>query len=179
MDMAALRLLLKLHLVLTFVLLAGGRAAAEPPRAETVEGAALATVAVPDAAQLDAETRCLALAVYWEARAESRAGQLAIAHTVLNRVGHDEFPDTICGVVAQKTPNGKSCQFSWWCDGNHDAPEDQEQWDKSVEAARAARNRSASDPTKGALFFHSTTVNPKWDGKHQRIGRIGDHVFYR
>src|SRR5690606_8408150 len=45
-----------------------GMAAAEPPKPPAAEDAAnLATVTVPRAQELDAETRCLALAVYWEA----------------------------------------------------------------------------------------------------------------
>lgn len=160
--------------------LAGMAVAAEPAKPPAAEDASsLATVTVPKAQELDAETRCLALAVYWEGRAEKRQGQVAIAHTVLNRVGHDEFPDTVCGVVAQKSDSGKSCQFSWWCDGKRDTPASDEQWEASVDVAREAKAGRTKDPTKGALFFHSAKINPKWGGKRQRIARIGDHVFYR
>jgi N-acetylmuramoyl-L-alanine amidase len=170
-----------LQFVLALLLLSGSGAAAEPPKAPQIEenAAALATVTVPKPPELDAETKCLALAIYWEGRAESREGQVAIAHTVLNRVGHGEFPDSICGVVAQKSAGGKSCQFSWWCDGKQDIPESKDQWDNSVEVAREAKDRTSDDPTKGALFFHSVKVDPNWDGKRERIGRIGDHIFYR
>lgn len=180
--MAVARQLLRAALIAVFGSLAFPvLLVASEPNEESGAGksATPAAVSVPQPPTLDAETKCLALAVYWEGRAESREGQLAIAHTVLNRVGHDDFPDTICGVVAQKSASGKSCQFSWWCDGKQDVPEDRDQWDKSVEAARAAKTRASADPTKGALFFHSVRVDPDWDGKRERIGRIGDHVFYR
>lgn len=162
------------------LLLSVAAAGTEAPR-ELPEGdaATLATVSVPKPAALDAETKCLALAVYWEGRAEPREGQLAIAHTVLNRVRHGEFPDTICGVVAQRTESGKSCQFSWWCDGKQDMPENEEAWETSVKVAHDARDGGAKDPTSGALFFHSTKVNPNWGGKRKRIARIGNHIFYR
>lgn len=169
-----------LNPVFGLLILSATVAAAEPAKESGAGGPATpAAVSIPQPPELDAETKCLALAVYWEGRAESREGQLAIAHTVLNRVGHDDFPDTICGVVAQKSATGKSCQFSWWCDGKQDVPEDKEQWDKSVKSARAAKNKTAADPTKGALFFHSVKIDPDWDGKRKRIGRIGDHIFYR
>ena len=75
-------------------------------------------------AALDPETKCLALSVYWEGKSETRKGQLAVAHTVLNRVGHPSFPDTICGVVSQQSDTGRrSCQFSWWCDGKRNLNE--------------------------------------------------------
>ncbi len=160
---------------------AGLAVAAESPKPAPPSGDAanLATVTVPEPQALDAETKCLALAVYWEGRAEKREGQRAIAHTVLNRVGHDEFPDTICGVVAQQSDSGKSCQFSWWCDGKRDTPASDEQWETAVEVARDAKAGRTKDPTHGALFFHSAKINPKWDGKRRRLARIGDHIFYR
>lgn len=177
--MAAIRYLLRAILApaIGALLIIGMTAAATEPPAS--EAAALSTVNVPEPVALDAETKCLALAVYWEGRAESRTGQLAIAHTVLNRTRHGEFPDTICGVVAQTTDSGKSCQFSWWCDGKQDMPDNDEMWEASVKAAREARDGSAKDPTGGALFFHSARIDPKWGGKRKRLARIGNHIFYR
>lgn len=53
------------------------------------------------------ETKCLAEAIYREARGESLVGQLAVAQTIINRKNHPNFPDSICKVVFQKN------QFSW------------------------------------------------------------------
>ena len=39
--------------------------------------------------------------VYGEARGESYKGQVAVAATVLNRVAHSSFPNTIAGVIYQ------------------------------------------------------------------------------
>ena len=44
----------------------------------------------------------LARIVYWEARGESEMGQLAVANVVLNRVRHENWPDTIAEVIYQK-----------------------------------------------------------------------------
>lgn len=43
--------------------------------------------------------RCLAEALYHEARGESVKGQFAVAEVILNRVDSARFPDSICGVV--------------------------------------------------------------------------------
>jgi N-acetylmuramoyl-L-alanine amidase len=135
---------------------------------------------------LDAETKCLALAVYWEGKTETHEGQLAVAHTVLNRTKDPKFPNTVCGVVAQKAPDSKKaggkkgCQFSWWCDGKRDEPKDDRDWQEAVQSARAALAGDAADPTKGALYFHSAKIRPPvWTKKRKNLGRIGDHVFYR
>lgn len=39
--------------------------------------------------------------VYGEARGESYKGQVAVAATVLNRVAHSSFPNTVAGVIYQ------------------------------------------------------------------------------
>lgn len=133
------------------------------------------------AAALDPETKCLALSVYWEGKSETRKGQLAVAHTVLNRVRHPSFPDTICGVVSQQSDAGRrSCQFSWWCDGKRDEPHDDDDWLEAVSSARDAMTAGAKDPTQGALYFHSARIKtPKWAKSRKRLARIGDHIFYR
>src|SRR3546814_16585592 len=74
-------------------------------------GVAMAQASVADVTvgtHIDAETKCLALTVYWEGKTESRKGQLAIAHTVLNRMRSRDFPGTICGVVSQQSGDGRS-----------------------------------------------------------------------
>ena len=47
------------------------------------------------------EVKCLATAIYFEARGEPEHGQLAVAQVVLNRVKNPAYPNTICGVVYQ------------------------------------------------------------------------------
>ncbi len=162
-------------LLLVSGLVAPGLAAQETPAQVPV-----ASTATTPAATLDAETKCLALSVYWESKTETRQGQLAVAHTVLNRTKHPKFPNTICGVVAQK-PDGKKkgCQFSWWCDGKRDEPKDDHDWQEAVDVAKAA-TKDAGDPTGGALYFHSSKIKPPvWAAKRKRLARIGDHIFYR
>ena len=57
---------------------------------------------------------CLAMAVYYEARSESRDAQMAVAEVILNRVNSPKFPNTICEVVKQdKGPKAYDCQFSF------------------------------------------------------------------
>jgi len=128
----------------------------------------------------DRQLECLALNVYFESRAEPRAGQLAVAYTTLNRVHDERFPDTICDVVLQggETKRGR-CQFSWWCDGRSDAVTETAAWEESVRIARYALQRRAADPTQGALYFHSTGVDPRWSRHMKLTAKIGRHLFYR
>jgi len=47
------------------------------------------------------QVECLAKNIYFEARNEPFAGQLAVALVTLNRVYDDTFPNTVCDVVYQ------------------------------------------------------------------------------
>jgi len=55
-----------------------------------------------------AEWSCLAKNIYFEARNQSTAGQIAVSHVVLNRVKSNRYPNTICGVVEQGLTS------RWW-----------------------------------------------------------------
>ena len=127
---------------------------------------------------------CLALAMYWEAKAEGERGMAAVGHVVLNRVAHEAFPASACAVVKQggETP---PCQFSWWCDGKSDRPRELENWREAQRIAQAVsrdrqrrRGKHSRDPTKGALFFHATGMKNPWRIPRTRTVTIGGHVFY-
>ncbi len=132
---------------------------------------------VESATNVDAEAhKCLALAMYWEARGEGHRGMLAVGSVVLNRVEDDRFPDTVCDVVYQggETP---PCQFSWWCDGKSDRPTHRASWEESRILADSLLTARPHDPTNGALFFHAKSVRPSW--RREQTAQIGNHVFYR
>jgi spore germination cell wall hydrolase CwlJ-like protein len=121
---------------------------------------------------------CLALAMYWEAKAEGAEGMRAVGEVVLNRVAHPKFPGTICGVVrdgGEQPP----CQFSWWCDGKSDQPIEARPWALAQRLARSLLMDRAQDPTRGALFFHSARIATPWALPRQRTVQIGHHIFYR
>jgi hypothetical protein len=122
---------------------------------------------------------CLALNIYHEARGESLDGQVAVAQVVMNRVVDPEFPSQVCEVVRQggERPRDR-CQFSWWCDGRGDRPEDLAAWNGSKDLARRILAGSVDDPTSGALWYHADHVSPDWDMDIIRQAKIGRHIFY-
>jgi len=52
---------------------------------------------------VDPQLMCLAKNIYYEAGLEGREGMVAVAQVTLNRTQNDKFPNTVCGVVNQKT----------------------------------------------------------------------------
>jgi len=131
-----------------------------------------------DATAADHE-RCLATALYWEAKTEEDKGMTAVASVIVNRVGHDEFPDSICAVVKQGGEE-PPCQFSFWCDGKSDAPEiGSDGWERAKEIAGDTLQKIPVDVTKGALFFHAEGLETPWILQREKTVEIGGHIFYR
>lgn len=151
----------------------------------------------------DEQAMCMALNIYHESRSDNLAGQYAVADVVLNRVHDDRYPNTICEVVKQakvkeswKTkqdpelseeqrkyiPIRNMCQFSWWCDGKNDDPQDETGWAQAQYVAGAILySNKYIGITEGATHYHATYVKPRWahDRGMNHIGRIGAHIFYR
>ena len=138
--------------------------------------AALDRVEVDEASE---EWRCLAEAMYFEARGEGVEGQLAVAEVILNRVDSARYPDTVCGVVRQGAGDGGACQFSYNCDGRKNHVGNAEAWDRIGRIAWLMLEGRPRTLTDEALFFHATSVRPSWSRKFVRTTRIGRHVFYR
>lgn len=125
------------------------------------------------------EATCLAQAIYYEARSESRVGRLAVADVVLNRVDSSLYPDTICGVVFQGHKRETGCQFSFTCDGSMDRPISKRLWRESELIATAVLSGMRVPVTRNATHYHADYVNPYWAAKLTPTAVIGRHKFYR
>jgi N-acetylmuramoyl-L-alanine amidase len=121
------------------------------------------------------QVRCLAEAVYYEAKGEPRRGQEAVAEVVANRVASRAYPNTFCGVVYQRS--ARVCQFSWACTGRR-APSGL-QWQRANEIAERVVDGWRPGVAVGATHFHATFVSPSWSRVYRRVASIGGHVFYR
>jgi spore germination cell wall hydrolase CwlJ-like protein len=111
--------------------------------------------------------------IYYESRGEDFKGKMAVAHTTLNRVESDLFPDTICDVVWQKN------QFSWTNDDDLEVYKNDVEWMSSAIAAIYALHISNEDFTNGALFFHANYIDkPYWTEKMEITLKHGGHTFY-
>jgi spore germination cell wall hydrolase CwlJ-like protein len=131
--------------------------------------------------KIGAEQRCLAEAMYYEARGEGIQGQEAIAEVVFHRMHGRGYPASICGVVYQGANDGLSCQFSFVCNGEMQRPKSASNWAQVKLLAAKILNGYVplGDATGGATSFHATDVEPDWSGSLERTVQIGNHVFYR
>ena len=127
-----------------------------------------------------AEIRCLADNIYHESRGENVRGQLAVANVTINRAKSSRFPQTVCGVVHQRSSRG--CQFSWVCAGRVANRESMTYRIILMMAASVYRERvmfgRADHVTYGATFFHNRSVSPPWIEVFRKTTSIGGHDFY-
>ena len=118
------------------------------------------------------ELRCLAGAIYYEAKGEPLAGQLAVAEVIINRARSGRFPRSLCGVVTQPG------QFSFVRGGAIPAVNPTlGQWRTAMAVAQVALGDAWESPASSAMFFHARYVTPSWS--KPRVASIGNHVFYR
>jgi spore germination cell wall hydrolase CwlJ-like protein len=136
-------------------------------------------LALTGAARAKAE-KCLANAVYFEARGEPVRGQIAVAQVVMNRVFSPFYPNDVCGVVYQNANRHLACQFTFACDGIPDVVTEPDAW------ARA--QRISKDMLDGKLWmpevaksthYHAYWVHPSWVAEMKKMYKLGVHTFYR
>jgi spore germination cell wall hydrolase CwlJ-like protein len=119
-------------------------------------------------AEVDGELECLAKIVLHEAGNQSRAGQVAVAEVVMNRVKNPRFPKSICAVALQRGQFFNVHAYRPYRDSR---------WPRAIEIAREVRDGEAAKVTNGALFFRAHH-GASFPGR-TRVATIGDHAFYR
>ena len=139
------------------------------------------------------EAVCLAKNMYYEARNQGLAGQLAVSLVVMNRVKEDRYPNTICEVVEQGPvreswkkngvfyPIRNRCQFSWYCDGKSDEPKEPTTYGRLLDLSLdlVYDDLQVVDFREGATHYHADYGFPAWRKSKTKTVEIADHIFYR
>jgi spore germination cell wall hydrolase CwlJ-like protein len=127
-------------------------------------------------APLDEQAKCIAVAVYHEARGETVEGQLAVARVIMNRAASGKYPSSWCGTVKQPW------QFSFVNPRTGHIPfvdESSVSWRKALGVTRLAVADAVPTLTKDVLWYHATYVAPSWGRRLSFAQKIGTHIFYR
>jgi spore germination cell wall hydrolase CwlJ-like protein len=172
---------------------------AAPPSEASLE---LAALQQPDAAELNAEDmvrqspaqrlglagkerakaeKCLADAVYFEARGEPLRGQEAVAQVVMNRVFSGYYPNNVCGVVFQNASHYLGCQFTFACEHKDLSRIDEpDMWGQAKRIAKDTLDGKIWLADIGhATHYHAYWVHPSWVHEMTRLYKLGVHTFYR
>lgn len=117
---------------------------------------------------------CMSLNVFFEARDQPLAGQVAVAQITMNRVHSPDYPDTVCEVVNQYK------QFSWYWDGKSDVPREEDAWNRAQMVAQGvlAGSGHADLMDVSITHYHAAVVSPYWITDMQFIAQIGGHLIY-
>ncbi|MBN8996654.1 MAG: cell wall hydrolase [Rhizobiales bacterium] len=137
---------------------------------------------LPPSAHTEAQIKCLATAIYFEARGEPQEGQVAVAQVVLNRVKNPAYPGTICGVVYQNKNMRYRCQFSFACDRYADRVTDKGSWKEADQIAHQIVNDQKGmflADVGTSTHYHAVYVRPRWARTMKKMDKIGRHVFYK
>ena len=117
----------------------------------------------------DKQMGCMAKAIYFEASGAEKA-QRAVGETIINRVITDGYPDTVCGVIGDRTRSARYrhpvCQFSFMCEKKKKVDYDSQKWEDAkliaADVLTGFVDNDREDITKGATQFHDARVNPMW-----------------
>jgi N-acetylmuramoyl-L-alanine amidase len=123
---------------------------------------------------IDLVLMCLAQNVYWEARDQSIAGQVAVAQVTMNRVASPDYPNDVCSVVHQHK------QFSWYWDGKSDVPREAASWNRAQMVAMGVLAGSGHGEltNPNITHYHAVYSKPYWAPTMKLVAQIGDHIFY-
>jgi len=146
--------------------------ARQEPAPITASSLAQLVAAQPRSGELSRELNCLAGAIYFEAKSESLAGQLAVGRVIIARSKSGRFANSYCGVVFQPS------QFSFVRGGAMPGiNRGSQQWRNAAAIAQIAHAGSWRSPVEGALYLHAARVSPGW--RLTRVGQVENHIFYR
>jgi hypothetical protein len=124
--------------------------------------------------------KCLAEAIYFEARGEPKRGQIAVAQVVMNRVFSGFYPNTVCGVVYQNANRHNACQFTFACDDVKDTIDEPDMWEQAKEISHDMIDGKMWLPEIGhSTHYHAYWVHPSWVNEMKKLYKIGVHSFYR
>jgi hypothetical protein len=125
--------------------------------------------------------KCLADAIYFEARGEVRKGQEAVAQVVMNRVFSGYYPHDVCGVVYQNAHRHLACQFTFACEGKDLSRIDEpDMWEQAKSIAKETLDGKIWLAEVGhATHYHAYWVHPSWVHEMTRLYKLGVHTFYR
>jgi spore germination cell wall hydrolase CwlJ-like protein len=152
-----------------------GQVAAEPKRQKTPAE----RLGLDGKARAKAE-KCLAEAVYFEARGEPVRGQIAVAQVVMNRVFSGFYPTTVCGVVYQNAHRHLACQFTFACDDVADVVREPDMWERARKIAKATMDGQLWLPeVSKSTHYHAYWVRPSWVHEMKKMYKYGVHTFYR
>jgi spore germination cell wall hydrolase CwlJ-like protein len=111
---------------------------------------------------------CLEAVIYNETRGNKAQGAILVGATVFNRANSKFYPNTICGVAYQRA------QFT-----NIRKVKPHHINEQTRNVVREIIERYYNGTLNSTvMYFHNTSVIPRWSHKKKRVAKVGAHIFY-
>ena len=128
----------------------------------------------------DKAEKCLAQAIYFEARDEPVRGQQAVAQVVLNRVFSPYYPKDVCSVVYQNAHRHLAASSPSPATASPRPIRERGAWARANRIATQALDAKVWLPeVDKATHYHAAYVQPDWIRDMKVMVRYGLHTFYR
>lgn len=137
-------------------------------RRAILSACALAALAGCGGSGRHSDLECMERAMYFESNRSSREGMIAVGNVVMNRVRSDRFPDTVCGVVAQKNQFAPGVMTRKMNDRSRPLVRD-----AAISVLRGERHPGIAN----AQFFHTAGLRFPYDNMHYVL-IAGGNAFY-
>ena len=141
-----------------------------------------------------ASAKILALTAYGEARGEGAEGMMAVLNVINNRAQDRSFFDMNIYNATGSPYHAvalKQKQFSVFNFGDPNRPmlvsmasnfdkavSTNSQLNQAYQMAFMLLNRTLTDNTSGAVYYHEKSITPSWSSSFINLGQIGNHIFY-
>ena len=145
---------------------------AKSPAPAASEPAAEESVSSEPGGRSKQEIRCLARAIYHEARGEPLEGQIAVAEVVIARSQDRRWRGDLCTTI--RMPR----QFSFVKNGHIPKIRDSKAAQVMMDLARNVVSGRLKSKAQGSLYYHATYVSPSWRHALERTAQIRSHIFY-
>lgn len=134
---------------------------------------------LPYDAVIDKEYECFIRAVYIESYSEGIKGQQAVAQVLVNRSLSQQFPESMCDIVAQRV--GRVYQFPWMRERNkRELILEQYIIDEMTIYLASIYVGGYTVPKleKANYFKRCDVKGDSWWSSLRMVAKIGDHCFY-
>jgi spore germination cell wall hydrolase CwlJ-like protein len=125
-----------------------------------------------------AEIKCLADAVYFDARGDNISGQIAVAQVFMNRL-RESPGSTFCQLVQAALASGDLCRSSLWCPKLGVRNTSNRYWLQAHWIAEdVAAGRAYLRELWHAQRYHYYLYQPAWRLTQRPVRRLGQNIFY-
>lgn len=115
---------------------------------------------------------CLTRILYNEASGEPLVGKIYVAQVVINRTNHEDFPNTVCGVLKERNA------FSFY---NPHTKEKKRTYPKAYKdvAEKALHNHYKGVLSPNVVYFKVCSVESSFFSRLKLVTKVGSHCFFK